>query len=319
MIGCTDLGDPLLPECQLSSSSLNFGEVLPGDSLEATLMVTNSGPIPTDGKVTVSGDGMSIVSGGGNYVLEPEQSVSIVVRFAPADTGSYNGMVMTGSDCGDVPLSGEAVEVLAGTICEIVPDSLDFGDVTVGSNTQLAFKITNSGLFDFSGTVTAPCGDFTIVLGGGPYTLEPGDSLNVTVRFAPAATGPSSCLITTGVACLNPVAFGDGVAVVPTVSFGADIQPIFNLSCATARCHARTPAASLDLRAAASYAALFGVTSRNYPPAVRVVAGVPAASVLYGKVANTGQFGGKMPPFGTLTAQQIELIRVWILEGALDN
>ena len=105
------------------------------------------------------------------------------------------------------------------------------------------------------------------------------------------------------------------------VSFGTDIQPIFNTSCARVGCHVQpAPTGGLDLGAGVSYAGLVGITSQNYAPAVRIVAGDPTLSVLYGKVSNTGQFNGLMPPIGAaLTAQQIDLIRAWILEGAADN
>jgi hypothetical protein len=49
--------------------------------------------------------------------------------------------------------------------------------------------------------------------------------------------------------------------------------------------------------------------------------GDPDASVLYNRVADTGVFGGRMPqpPSAPLAPEDVELIRLWILEGALEN
>lgn len=51
-----------------------------------------------------------------------------------------------------------------------------------------------------------------------------------------------------------------------------------------------------------------------------IVPGDPETSVLYNKVADTGDFGGIMPAAGApLSAQQIDTIRRWVEDGALDN
>ena len=115
----------------------------------------------------------------------------------------------------------------------------------------------------------------------------------------------------------------EGVAPPPPepahISYAADIQPIFEARCVT--CHAPTGQASfLDLMADQSHANLVGVDATVYPGSKRVVANDPEASVLYNKVADTGVFGGVMPPLGTtLTPAQVILISTWIDQGALDN
>jgi hypothetical protein len=115
----------------------------------------------------------------------------------------------------------------------------------------------------------------------------------------------------------------EGVAPPPPepelISFSEQIQPIFDARCVA--CHSPTGQASfLVLVNGQSHANLVGVEATVYPGSQRVVASDPEASVLYNKVANTGTFGGIMPPTGSsLTSTQITLIRTWISEGALDN
>jgi hypothetical protein len=105
------------------------------------------------------------------------------------------------------------------------------------------------------------------------------------------------------------------------VSLAADVQLIFNASCALSGCPAGPgPRAGMSLAAGEAFANIVDVTSTGYAPAKRVVPGDPAASVLYNKIADTGVFGSDMPPGpAALGAGQIEAIRTWIEEGAENN
>jgi len=95
------------------------------------------------------------------------------------------------------------------------------------------------------------------------------------------------------------------------VDFETEIQPIFSSNCIT--CHGNS--GGLSLATGSSFNNLVNVvSSSNYAPAVRVVPGDPASSVLYNKVAGTGVYGQRMPQGGELTEAQIALIRVWISE-----
>jgi len=118
-----------------------------------------------------------------------------------------------------------------------------------------------------------------------------------------------------------PACSDEGVAPPPSgpepVRYSAQIQPIFDARCVT--CHTPSGQAPfLILDASQSYSSLVGVAATLYPGSQRVVAGDAGASVLYNKIADTGAFGGIMPPSGTsLTDAQVGLIRDWIDQGAL--
>jgi formylglycine-generating enzyme required for sulfatase activity len=111
------------------------------------------------------------------------------------------------------PLSNlETVRIGDGTSgCQILPTTLVFGSVTVGSTKDLSFAITNNGTAALSGTVSEACTPFSLVSGGGGYTLSAGQSRVVTVRFAPSAAGSQACTIETGVtACVDVSCTGTG-------------------------------------------------------------------------------------------------------------
>jgi hypothetical protein len=102
-----------------------------------------------------------------------------------------------------------------------------------------------------------------------------------------------------------------------TVSFAADLQPVFNATCTD--CHGAGGFGGLDLTATVAWANLLGVESTEYAPRQRVVSGNPEASVLYLKINGDPSVGGRMPPGVPLDADTIELFRVWIAQGALNN
>lgn len=81
----------------------------------------------------------------------------------------------------------------------VSPTCLEFGEVEVGSYKDLTFIIINTRV---SGTrygyVTESSSHFSIVSGGGFYSLDPGEYIIVTVRFQPVATGSLRCMIETG-------------------------------------------------------------------------------------------------------------------------
>jgi hypothetical protein len=108
------------------------------------------------------------------------------------------------------------------------------------------------------------------------------------------------------------------------VSFSADIQPILNARCVV--CHSPGGEAveegiPQDLRAAAAYADLVNQPSVLRPDLVLVVPGDASASLLYLKVSSDTPPVGEPMPSGVqrLSAAQIDQIRQWIDEGALEN
>lgn len=115
-----------------------------------------------------------------------------------------------------------------------------------------------------------------------------------------------------------------------TISFSANIQPIFDVSCALGGCHAGAiPAGELDLSPAVARRELVGVASMQIPSRDRVVAGDPDASYLVQKIEGTPGISGQPMPLGCpgapqggalcLNNNQIQAIRTWISECALAN
>ncbi|MFH1841776.1 MAG: M6 family metalloprotease domain-containing protein, partial [bacterium] len=89
--------------------------------------------------------------------------------------------------------------------CQTSPLSLDFGTVAVGGYADDTFTITNTGGGTLTGSVTASCSHFSVISGGGGYSLNSGQSRVVTVRFEPTASGTHYCTVETGNDCCGDV------------------------------------------------------------------------------------------------------------------
>ncbi len=203
-------------DCELSITSLDFGTVDVGSSEDLTFTLTNTGCTPLAGTISESCDNYSIVSGGGTYSLDAGEVLTVTVRYSPGSSGTHTCAIetgLTGTPCSAVQCTGEGAELT--TACVVSPTTLEFGVVEVGSGADLTFTITNSGTATLSGDLTkstaGDCGDFTIISGGGPYSLGAGESLTASVRFNPSSCGIKSCTIITGVgACSNVTCTGEG-------------------------------------------------------------------------------------------------------------
>lgn len=112
-------------------------------------------------------------------------------------------------------------------------------------------------------------------------------------------------------------------APIDTAYFTTEVLPIFTLHCWN--CHPVSGALDLGASEASpgvsqAYANLVNVVTTGYAPNVRITPGDPDASVLWHKVSGTGTYGLTMPPSGTtLNAAELQTIRDWIEQGALNN
>ena len=115
------------------------------------------------------------------------------------------------------------------------------------------------------------------------------------------------------------------VARAPTVSFGAEVQPIFNARCALPACHTGAfPTQGLDLSPGRSYAAIVGRPSTERPELKLVDPRTTATSYLAWKIsgAPVGQtiLGSPMPlTGGPLSPAEQATIRTWIEQGAVND
>src|SRR2546426_1131344 len=181
---------------QLSArpASVAFGNVTVGSSSTQAVSFSNTGNV----NLTVSlggatGPGFSISGLTFPLTLPPGQSSTLSVQFAPTATGSVSGSLSLVSNAPNSPstiaLSGAGVQPQL----SVVPPSVSFGNVLVGSTGVQNLTLTNSG----SANLTIAQGSFTeagFSISGltFPLTLASGQSSTFSVHFAPTATSSVS-------------------------------------------------------------------------------------------------------------------------------
>ena len=209
------------PVCAVYPTSFDFGITFIGDYLDTTFTIKNTGGGILEGNVSDSCDHYDIVSGGGLYNLTANDSVVVTVRFEPTAAGTLTCIIETGSDlCDSVFCTGIGEPLPA---CDVYPPGLDFGSINIGESVNRDFTIRNNGGQTLTGNVSESCYHYSIISGGGAYSLTAGQFTTVTVQFLPTSGGLKTCTIETGSALCSDVpciGFGNYLAV-ELVSFAA--------------------------------------------------------------------------------------------------
>jgi hypothetical protein len=198
---CTGIGVEA-PECLVVPDYIDFDTVFVGDTRDETFTIYNTGGGVLSGSASEFCDGFSVLDDY-SYLITGGDSLEITVRFEPGWTNTFICMVHAGDPyCSDVTCEGYGD---IPPVCEVVPSSLDFDSIFAGETKDMLFTITNTGGSQLTGSVSETCDHYSIISGGGPYTLGGGEFVDVTVRFAPADTGVHHCTIETGDALCTDV------------------------------------------------------------------------------------------------------------------
>ena len=105
--------------------------------------------------------------------------------------------------------------------CDVSLSSILFEVEGVGSYRDTTITITNAGGYTLSGTISESSDHFSIISGGGAYSIVPDHFLDVTIRYEPLSAGTHYCTIETGdalctdVSCTGTTTLTVTVATVP--------------------------------------------------------------------------------------------------------
>ncbi|TMQ71817.1 MAG: choice-of-anchor D domain-containing protein [Candidatus Eisenbacteria bacterium] len=125
-------GQAATASCQLSTSSVDFGDVAVGQTADQPLTVTNTGGGLLSGTLAESCSEFSIV-GSASYLLAGGASATYTLRFAPTAEGDSMCTLNVGAACGAVSLHGHGVTTAPE--CQLSATSHDFGDVQLTRHT----------------------------------------------------------------------------------------------------------------------------------------------------------------------------------------
>ncbi len=177
--------------CYLLPPALDFGAVEIGADSTIGFSIVNGGQFEVQGAVSESCEAYEIAAGAGPFTLNGGGSHDVAVVFSPVQCGTAGCVIdMDAGGCPDLACTGVGVTYC----CDIAPGALDFGEVDLGSSSDLDFAVTNTGCGALSGNLAESCGEYSII-GDSSFHLEPGQSRSFTVRFTPASCVTSTCAI----------------------------------------------------------------------------------------------------------------------------
>ena len=189
-------------QAQISAipSTAGFGNVSTGTSNSQTISLTNNGTASlVVSHAAVSGTGFSVTGLNTPLTIPAGSNTTFNAVFAPGAAGAVTGSISLTSNAPNSPftiaLSGSG---LAGTqLLTFGTSSLSFGSVNVGSNSDLSSSLTNTGNSSVTiSAVNVTGAVFTVSGVSSGETLTAGQSIPVTVQFAPAAAGAVSGAVT---------------------------------------------------------------------------------------------------------------------------
>jgi hypothetical protein len=183
------------PQLTVSPGSLALGSVTVNSATTQSVTLTSSGTSAvTVNSASISGAGFSITAGTFPATLNAGQSMTLTVQFKPTATGTVSGQLTISSNSttgstSTVALSGTGAAAPDPELT-VSASSLSFGSLEVDTSTTKTVTLTSSGTSAVTVNSASTSGpDFTVVSGSLPTTLNPGQTVTVTVQFKPTIAG----------------------------------------------------------------------------------------------------------------------------------
>lgn len=226
------------PNITVSSSSLNFGSVKLSKDSTINVVVTNTGDSALVISNVSSNNGVFTFTGPANNTILTNASDTIKVKFTPTALQTYNGTLNIASNSGtngslDISLTGTGIALPV--VISTSESTVSFGSVKVTKDSIKTFKVYNTG----EGSLTVDSANssdaaFTVT-SAVPFTVSPGDSSTVSVKFSPTQAQPYNASLTlnsnaTNNASLQVTLEGIGVELTPGGSVSPDSVAFGNVA-----------------------------------------------------------------------------------------
>ncbi|MFQ5650421.1 MAG: choice-of-anchor D domain-containing protein [bacterium] len=155
---------------------------------EINKTITTLGQVTADKWIEIEVTG--VIAGAGFYSFAMEGTTTNAVRYSSKE-GSHAPELIVETFAGGGGGGSSDVPDIA-----VVPASIDFGSVTVGTSVSRQLEIKNEGSAALSIAATTLRGPdaqvFSVLTGGGSFTLSPGATRGLEIAFVPSAVGVSN-------------------------------------------------------------------------------------------------------------------------------
>jgi len=183
-----------------SETAANAGESRSqtGATVDKKFTIRNDGTGALIGGMTLiatgSGGNVFRLQGDPTLKLSPGQSFEVMVSYHPVDNSPAEGSVRISTNAGvkSIFLRGNGIGVVPQAQAQLTvsPSSINFRSVEVAKFHDDRFTVINTGKSTLTGEVSLAA-PFSLV-SGGTFSVEPGKTHTVVVRFAPTTSGSVS-------------------------------------------------------------------------------------------------------------------------------
>ncbi|HEX4426336.1 MAG TPA: choice-of-anchor D domain-containing protein [Terriglobales bacterium] len=180
-----------------SPASLNFSGVQAGSSMTLPETLMNSGNASVTVSATkVQGNNQFTLTGPGlPLTLAAGHSMTLNVTYTPTGSASASGSISVASSVPSLTIPISGTTAATGSL-KVTPGALSFGNVTVGSSTNLTGTLTASGASVVVSAASVNSTEFSLTGLSFPLTIGAGKSVSFTAIFKPKATGSASANFT---------------------------------------------------------------------------------------------------------------------------
>jgi uncharacterized protein YaiE (UPF0345 family) len=260
----------ITPQLTSSPANIRFGSVTVGQSETQDLILTNAGETEvTISAISASGSEFSVSGVNLPLTLAAGQSVTVSTAFNPTVDGSSVAKITVTSNAENPSLliGTQGTGVKSAELTP-TPSNLSFGQVDVGSTATSSVVLTNNN--SGSATITALQalgGAFSVKGPSMPVTLLSGQSITLSVSFAPEAAGADAGSIFVTGPSLNIPLIGTGaIAGQLSVSPGSLNFGDVNVGTSTTQPASMTATGgSVTISSASSSNSQFSVSGLSFP------------------------------------------------------
>src|ERR1019366_4632300 len=182
------------PDLQCNPCSHAFGNVQIGKSSSYSFKLTNTGNKTVDVfSKSKQGSAFSFGHFPLPVTIQPGASILLPVIFTPTAKGWTAGILTIASNAVNSPLYMHVAGTdVVGPELGVTPATLNFGNVTRGLSASLSATLTASNYAVTISSDQSTSSEFALRGLNLPVTIPAGQSVQVTVRFTPNASGTAS-------------------------------------------------------------------------------------------------------------------------------
>jgi hypothetical protein len=181
-------------------ASLSFGSIATGSNASLTETLSNSGGSAlTISQIISAGTGFAFSGITPPLTLNPAQSVTFPVSFAPQSVGSATGSLTITSNASNpavsVALTGTGTGTVSGQLA-VAPSSINFGSITMGTTQNQTGTLSATSGPVIVSSLGVSGSQFLVSGIAFPVTIPAGSSVPFQVAFTPTVAGTSTANIT---------------------------------------------------------------------------------------------------------------------------